>query len=276
VRNIGLVAGDLIREAIYRRWLIGLGAAITLVVIVLAFTMQMSVIDGMFAGTRLFGEMFGDQMTSVERALEKLYEGVSWTMYGAGLLFGIMACSDFAPELLAPGRIEHLLSLPVKRWELLFGTYLGVMSVAFGASLYGATLVTLLLGMKSGVWSPAVFGAALAAATSFSAIYGLMLLSAVLVRSAALASALGGMLWLAGSVLTQRGLSKAFDPGWTRETFVWATAWLPRFPLIGRLSMVLGGYEALTLDHVRAAVAATVLGLSCVALAIWHMERQDH
>jgi hypothetical protein len=46
--------------------------------------------------------------------------------------------------------------------------------------------------------------------------------------------------------------------------------------LIGRLSLVLGGYEALSLDHVRAACAAALLGLACVAAAIWQLERQDH
>lgn len=271
-----LVASDLLREAIYRRWLMGLVAAITLVVIVLALSMQMTMVDGMFAGTRLFGNQLGGSLTTIETALERVYESVSWTIYACGLLFGIMACSDFAPELLAPGRIEHLLSLPIKRWQLLLGTYLGVMAVAFSAALYGATLLTMLFGMKSGVWSLAAFGAAIAAAISFSAIYGAMLLSAVFVRSAALASALGAALWLAGSVLGERSMIRAFEAGWTRETFVWATAWLPRFSLIGRLSLVLGGYEELTADHLRAAFAAVVLGLACVALAIWQMERQDH
>jgi Cu-processing system permease protein len=276
VGSTWLVASDLLREAIYRRWLIGLMAAITVVVIVLALSMQMTMVDGMFAGTRLFGDALTESLSTIESALRRLYEAVSWTIYACGLLFGIMACSDFAPELLAPGRIEHLLSLPIKRWQLLLGTYLGVMTVAFGAALYGATLLTMLLGMKSGIWSPAAFGAALAAGTAFSAIYGVMLLSAVWVRSAALASALGAALWLAGSVLTERSMISAFEAGWTRETFIWMTAWLPRFSVIGRLSLVVGGYEELTSDHLRAALAAVVLGISCVALAIWQMERQDH
>jgi Cu-processing system permease protein len=61
------------------------------------------------------------------------------------MVFGILSCSDFAPAMLTPGRIEQLLSLPVRRWELLVGTVLGVMALALGAALYGAGGLALLL-----------------------------------------------------------------------------------------------------------------------------------
>ena len=129
------VAGDLLREASSRRWFLALGIGITTLLVVLGFALRLEVVDGALAATRLFGKDVGrGDIRSVEVALRYVYRAVAYVLFYGGLAFGIVACSDFGPSLLAPGRIEHLLSLPVRGFELLLSTFLGVLVL----SLIGA------------------------------------------------------------------------------------------------------------------------------------------
>src|SRR5262249_41105822 len=132
------VALDLLREAASRRWFLALGGAITLLLAVLGLALQIEVVDGALAATRLFGEVMRTDIQSVDVALRPVFRAAAYVVCYGGLAFGVLACADFAPSLLAPGRIEHLLSLPVRRWELCAGTFLGVMALAVGGAVYGA------------------------------------------------------------------------------------------------------------------------------------------
>lgn len=270
-----LVAADILREAASRRWLLGILAAITLVVLVLAFALELQVVDGVLAGSRLFGQLLGDELRPVDVTLRPAFSALSWTLFIAGTLFGALSCGDFAPELLTPGRIEQLLALPLRRADLVFGTYLGVMLIAICASGYTGVLLTLLFGVKSGVWTPSLLGAALGACTAFATVYGVMLASATWVRSAALSIALGIVVFTLSCTLTVPSVAALFDPGPKRLTFNVLTAWLPRNYLLGQLGPALAGAETLTFDTLRAALASLAFGAACLALAVWNMERKD-
>jgi len=270
------VARDLLTEALHRKWILGLGIAISVVVAILAFSLQLEIVDGVLAGTRLFGSAVSHTIQTTERALQPVVTGVVWTIYACGLSFGILACSDFAPDLLTPGRIEHLLSLPLSRPQLLLGTYLGVMSLAALEALYGAGLITLLLGLKAGLWSWSILGATVSGCIAFAAIYGVMLASAVFVRSAAVSAALGGVLWLAGTVLTLPEIAATFDAGFDRTAFVVGVGWLPRFSLLGHFGLAVGGYEPMSPELWRTVLGTLVFGMAAVALAVWEFERRDY
>src|SRR5262249_23980582 len=132
------VAFDLFREAASRRWFLSLGLGITLLLAVLGLTLRLDVVDGALAATRLFGKVLHTDIRSVDVALRPVFRAASYVIFYGGLGFGILACADFAPSLLAPGRIEHLLALPVQRWQLLGGTFLGVLGLSTIFALYGA------------------------------------------------------------------------------------------------------------------------------------------
>lgn len=276
MKHVWYVARDLLHEAIYRRWIVALVAVITLVGLVLVYALQLEVIDGVLAGTRLFGQTMEHELRTANSMLRPFFVGGGIAIYVLGLAFGILACSNFAPELLAPGRIEHLLSLPLARWQLIAGTYLGVMAIALLGSLYAAGVFTLLIGVKSGEWSLSFLGCGLAACIAFSAIYGLMLLSAVVVRSPGLSAALGSLLLALGAGLPRPELVAMLDPGLDRTLYVAAVAWLPRFSVLGRLGLVVARLEAYTPDLLPAVFGAVVFGLACVAFAVWEIERKDY
>jgi Cu-processing system permease protein len=276
VTNVLLVAADIVREAASRRWIVGIWAFITLLAVVLALALEMRIVDGVLASTRLFGSVVQHDLRSADLALLPVFEVGTWLIFVGGVLFGILSCCDFAPELLMPGRVEQLLALPLRRSELILGTYAGVLSIAVLGSVYGSGIFTLLLGTKSGTWSPALLVSGFAGCAVFSALYGAMLASATFVRSASLSAAVGAGLFAGASVLTQPSSAAAMDAGIGREVFLLLTAWLPRFTLLRHLGLAAAGIEPFTLPMARATVACAVFGIACVALAIWKSERTDY
>lgn len=275
MRKVLNVAADILREATTRRWLQALWLIITLAVLLLTLALRLEVAEGVLAGAHLFGGSIDHELKPPDMALQPVFVAGAWIMFVGGTLFCSLSCSDFAPELLAPGRIEQLLALPLRRSELVLGTYLGVLSIATLVSLYTGLLFTLLLGMKSGVWSLALLGAALASSVAFAAVYGAMLAGASLVRSAALSAALGGTLFVVCCTFTTPTFATLFSAGTSRQRFEALISWLPRLDLLGQLGPALAGSEPLPAGSLRALLGTLSFGLACVALAIWSVERKD-
>jgi Cu-processing system permease protein len=271
------VALDLLREAGSRKWFLLLGLFITLVLLALGLSLRLEVVDGALAATRLFGKSLGTDIQSVDVALRPVYVAVAYLTFYGGMVFGILSCADFAPAMLTPGRIEQLLSLPVRRWELLLGTFLGVMALALGAALYGAGGLALLLGFKTGAWTLKPVAAALLSMTGFAAVYACMLSVALFLRSASVSALFGGLVFVAGIAAGFRTeIAAALDEGLTRSLFEAVTAALPRLSTLATASAELAGSGAVTVKSfpsVVAGVATWALGALCVG--IWRFEHKD-
>ena len=278
MRVVFVVALDLLREAASRRWFLALGSALTVLLVGVAFALRLDVVDGVIAATRLFGTALDTDIRPTDVAMAALYRGVAYVVFYCGLAFGIIACADFAPSLLAPGRIEHLLSLPVRRWQLLLGTFIGVVVLAFGGSLYGAGGLAVVLGIKTGVWTAGPILAALIASASFVCLYGAMLTAAVFVRSAALSAALGFVLLVAGIVAgSRRTLALLFEEGWGRSLFETLTIPLPRLSLLAHLGADLASSRPVDSGVLgRHLVALLLFALACVAVGVWRFEGKDY
>lgn len=271
------VAADLLREAMARKWFLGLGIAITALLLGLVGGLRLEVVDGALAATRLFGSLVEASVRPADVALRPVFVAASYILFYGGMAFGLLACSDFAPALLSPGRIEHLLSLPVRRWELLAGTFLGVVTLGLLGSLYGAGGLLLILGAKTGVWTWHPLLAAVLAVVGFGAVYSGMLLSAVLVRSAAVSAACGALLLLLGILASYRiPILASMHQGPAR----WAFAlWSSLMPSLSTLADTAGNVAAarpVAMAHLGAVLAGCVLFSGAgLALAIWQFERKD-
>jgi Cu-processing system permease protein len=277
VKTVLTIAADLLREAASRKWFLALGIAITLILGTLGLSLKMDVVDGALAGTRLFGKIMRSDIMSVDVALRPVFQAAAYLIFYFGTAFMVLACADFAPSLLSPGRIEHLLALPVRRWHLLAGTYLGVMVLAIIASAYGAGGLTLILGVKTGVWTARPLLAALLGTVSFAAIYAAMLAAALFVRSTALSAAVGGLVFVAGIVAGFRAqIAPMFEAGAGRASFEVVTLALPRVSTLANTSAALAGSEAI--DPRGLALLLTgflVFGLAALALGVWRFEQKD-
>ncbi|MEO7327082.1 MAG: ABC transporter permease subunit [Minicystis sp.] len=277
MRVVLAVARDLFREAASRRWFLALGLIITLLLCGAGLTLRMDVVDGALAATRLFGRVIHTDIRSVDVALRPVFRAAAYVIFYGGLAFGVLACSDFAPSLLAPGRIEHLLALPVQRWELLAGTFLGVLGLASAGALYGAGGLTLLLAVKTGVWTARPILAALIAGVTFAGIYGGMLVAALFARSAALSAATGGALVVSGIIAGYRdSISPFFESGVARSLFQAVTLLLPRVSTLADASADLAASAPVD----TGILASQLLGLAVFALAalafgVFRFEQKD-
>lgn len=271
------VAWQVLREAAARKWILAFFAGVTGLLVTLSFSLQLEVLDGALAATRLFGKAVRTDIRAVDVALRPLILASSYLIFYGGLGFGILACSDFGPSLLAPGRIEHLLSLPLRRWQLLGGTFLGVLALSVGAAVYGAGGLTLLLGVKAGLWTLGPLLSALLASITFAALYAAMLASALFVRSAAVSAAVGAVLFVGGIVAGYRAkVATVFDPGLPREAFRGVTALLPRVSALADAAAELATSTPLGLRSLASLLAGVLLfGLGALAVGAWRFEERD-
>lgn len=277
MRRTFTVARDLLREARARKWVLALFGATTLVLLVVLLGLRLEVVDGALAATRLFGGLLGGRIQAADVALRPLFKGVAYLVFYGGIAFGILSCADFAPALLAPGRIEHLLSLPVRRAELLAGTFLAVEVLVLSGAMYGGLGLTLIVWAKTGVFGWAPLLAAVLAAVAFSAIYAAMVACAVAVRSAALSAAAGGFLYVLGILASyRRALAPLFSAGASRAVFLAVTAPLPRISTLADQAAALAAGRTLDPAALGFQLGGTALfAAALLSAGIALLERKD-
>lgn len=271
------VAADLLREAAARKWFLGLGVAITLLLLGLVGGLRLDVVDGALAATRLFGSSLFTSIQPVDVALRPVFIAATYVISYGGVAFGLLACADFAPALLSPGRIEHLLSLPVRRWELLLGTFLGVCLLGVIGTVYGAGGLLLILGAKTGVWTWQPLVAALMAVVGFGTVYTGMLVSAVFLRSAAVSAAVGALLLVSGILAGhRRAVLAAMGPGAGRWAFaVWSRV-MPPLSALADTAADLAAGQPVALARIGSVVAGCALfSAGALAVAVWRFEQRD-
>ncbi|MGA9523012.1 MAG: hypothetical protein WBV82_16205 [Myxococcaceae bacterium] len=271
------VTRDLLREAASRKWFLGLGIGVTLTLLTLGLSLRMDVVDGALAGVRLFGTALDGDIRAVDVALRPVFMAASALVFYGGTLFMIVACADFAPSLLSPGRIEHLLSLPIRRWELLAGTYLGVLVLSLLCAVYGAGGLVVLLGIKTGVWTTGPLVAALLATINFATVYAAMLCVAVFVRSAAVSAGAGMALYVAGIIAGRRSdVASLFEEGSGRDVFEAVTLVFPRISSLGSFAIDLAGGREIVAAALASLLAGfVVFSLGVLSVSAWHFEQKD-
>ncbi len=272
------LAADLLREARSRRWILALVAGTTVVLAVVALGLRLEVVDGALATTRLFGGSLGTDVQAVDVALRPLFAATAYLVFYGGIALGVVATADFAPALLAPGRIEHLLALPVRRWEVLAGTFAGVELLVLAGATYGGAGMVLILWVKTGVLNAGPVAGALAAAIAFAPVYAAMLATAVAARSAALSGCAGLTVLVAGILAGERSaLSELFSPGASRGAFLAITAILPRLSRLGAIGARVAESRPIASGAALAVLAgSTVFALALLALAAARFERKDY
>ena len=268
---------NVLREAAVRRWLHALALAVTLGLVLLAAGLDTTLVGGVASGVRLFGRLVQADVVSADVAVKPFLRASAYAVfYGCAILMCV-ATADIAPSLLAPGRVEQLLALPVRRWELVIGVYLGVLILASIAALYAAIGVNVILGWHTGIWSFGVFGATALALLSFSTQYAAMVVVAVVTRSTVLSIAAGlGMLAL-GVVAGVRDLvAGLLDPGVGRSIFLWLFRIPPPSSALaaaaGDLATGHASAPALAIQAIQFVFAAGAL----MAIAVAAMHHRDY
>ncbi len=108
-------------------------------------------VDGALAATRLFGQPLYHSIQAADVALRPVFLVASQLVFWGGLGFGVLSCADFAPALLSPGRIEHLLvpsGSPLGAARRHVPRRAGALALA--GAVYASAGLVLVLGAKTG------------------------------------------------------------------------------------------------------------------------------
>lgn len=126
-----------------------------------------------------------------QRGVEVLIYVVGFAIYAISMLLFIAASAGYFPALLEAGAIDIVLAKPLERWKIYFGKYLGGLAL-FSAALFGAyALLFFGLGLRTGIWHPAIFRVMPLQLLSAATLFGLIALLGVLRGSTALAMIVG-------------------------------------------------------------------------------------
>jgi Cu-processing system permease protein len=206
-RTVIAVARDVLKEATSSRLMLALFIIIGCLLVGLLLALDLDVVDGALAGSRIFGKQAGNAVIPVDVFLRPAFQALAWITFYLGLLFGIVATADIAPRLLAPGRVEHMLALPIRRAELVVGVYLGVCAICAIATSFAVGGVSVVLFAKAKLVTVAPLAGAAMAFVGFSAIYAVMLAVGALARSAALSAGAGLFVYIMGVVVSEKNVA---------------------------------------------------------------------
>ena len=274
------IAIDILREARARKWFWFLGIGTTGLLTLMAVALRMDVIDGALSGMQLFGKVVNNDIRATDLALKPLFQAVSGLIFYGGAIVFSLASADFASTLLSPGRIEHMLSLPIRRFDILIGTYVGVMILAALGALYGSTGVVIILGIKTGFWAWRLMVAATLGTLCFAVLYAVMITASVFARSSALALISSGTMLLLGIVAGQRRfLGTAFAEGLPRDIFDGLTFVIPRISRLGEVCSDVAGRGVTDIGgpELWALIGGHVLFAGAIlALGVWRFQGRDY
>lgn len=270
LRTVWNVAADVLREAVFSKYLVVLFGIIFVGLLALALSLDLEVVDGMISAGKLFGgSIIGGKPIAAGELLRSIMPVIVYLVSFLGSIFMIIAVADIAPRVLQPGRVELTLSLPIRRHELVVGIYLGVLIIAACSTLFGIGGASLVLFVKLEVASSAPLVGALTALVGFLAIYGAMLATSCVARSPALSAGCGFLIFGCGLATSDRRLVLSLmKSGVTRELAALVMGPLPRLKTLADIGGEYAGGQAIRWSEAVPVIGGSVaFGLFFVAIA---------
>ncbi len=276
--TIGAVARDVLKEATSSKMMLALLLTIGLFLLALTLSLDLDVVDGALAGSRIFGRAAGTAIVPVDVFLRPAFQALAWVTFYVGLLFGIVATADIAPRLLQPGRVEHLLALPIRRVELVIGTYLGVCAICAIATVFAVGGVSLVLFAKAKMVTVAPAAGAAMAFVAFAAIYGVMMAVGVLFRSAALSAGAGLLTYIMGVAVSEKNVMLMWTTNKPLRTLLEVvSAPMPNLRALADVGAGAAAGEAVALQAVLPMVGGAAAFAACgVLLAAAIVQSRDY
>ncbi len=245
------------RELWARKVTLGLLLVSTFVWVMLAFALNLDIVDGSLAGARIFGESTQtDAITdpetgeiirealSLETLVIAVESFVAGAAYWAGVLLGLFATASLLPALLEQGRVDLLLSKPMGRVRVLVGHVLGVVLTVLVLATYLLGMVWLVMSLKTGIWHARFLLAVFVVVGMFGVMYSVVAFIGVTARSAPLALITAYGLIFASLILAAREqLAPQINPPW-RQVYLALYHVLPNFGEVTATVTQLAGVDA--------------------------------
>ena len=268
-----------LRELTARKITLGLFLVSTLVWSVLAFALNLDIVDGTLSGIRIFGQQAGPEGEGGSLPLlEELVVGVEQAVAGAGYWMGILlalfATAPLVVALQERGRIDLLLSKPVSRSTLLAGHLLGVLMTVLMLAVYLLGMIWLVMSIKSGIWNAWFLTSIGMAMIMFTIMYGVVLLLGVTSQSTALSLiATYGLIFCSIVFVFKTELVPQINPPW-RQIFLALYYILPNFAEVTKPAVQLAaGQDVGTWKPLYWSAA---FGLAAYAMAFRVFSKRDY
>lgn len=262
-----------LRELWAKKVIIGLFIVSTLVLLFVAFALNLDVVDGSLAGLRLMG---AETQTS-GLTLEKLVFGVQSVVAGAtywiGILLALFASTPLFTTFIDEGHVDLLLSKPLSRSTLLGGHVLGVWTSVVGVVIYLLGGVWLLMSIKSGVWNFSFLIAGGLVVTLFAVMYGVVVLIGAWTESTALSLIVTyGLIFVSLVLSGVDQITPQLSPV-SRTIFYSFYYVLPNFTEVTPIVALLSQGEAVS--DWTPVLSSVLFGLTCYGLGGWIFMRRD-
>jgi ABC-type transport system involved in multi-copper enzyme maturation permease subunit len=120
---------------------------------------------------------------------------LGWIGASVTFLISVIITAFFIPNMLRKGTIDMLIVKPIARPMLLLYKYIGGLTFVLLNTAVAVTVVWATLGLRSGVWGPAIFWMIPILTFSFAILYAISTVFAVLTRSAIVAILVTIVIW---------------------------------------------------------------------------------
>ncbi len=277
-RQAGLVTAALVRdtfrEALARRIFLGFYGLSTLFILFFLFLLKIDVVEGARATVTLFGQSSG-RLRDVEELVRGFHAAVATFLYTWGMALAVLASAGLIPTVLEAGRIELLVSKPVRRAHILLGRYLGNLLVVALNVCYLVLGVWLIFGWKTGVWRADFLLAILTTVFIFAVLLSVSVLAGVLFESAPVTVMIVFGMMLVSPILAQtRLMERLLSSEWSRTLWKALYYVFPKVFDIGRMTLdLVYGRPAGSLMPVW---TSGLFALVTLGAGLWLFTRRDY
>ncbi len=243
------------REMWANKVVLGLFLVATLCWLMLAFAMNLDIVDGALVGMRIFGQ--ASEATETLRdpdsgeivrealSLDKLVVAVESFVAGAaywiGTLLALFATAPLLNGLLERGRIDLLLSKPISRPRLIAAHIAGVWMTMLFLAVYLIGMVWVVMSIKSQIWNSLFLWSIPVLVGMFAVMYGVVAFINVWTQSTGLSLIVAYGLIFASIILAAKDqLAPQIRPPW-RQVFLGFYHVAPHFAEVtGTVSQLAG------------------------------------
>jgi len=218
---------DTFRECLVKKIFISVFAVSTLGILGIMTIFSIDIIGNEAAISTLFsgGEEFAS-MRELNEIIIKVEAFFAMAIFTLGLFLSIFSTADLTPSLMMKGRLDLYLARPVSRPQLLFGKYLGAVSVVTINIIYAIIGLWLVIGFKTGIWNVYFLYSGLTIVFMFSVLYTFVLLVGTIQKSTSvIIIAVYGLITLS-PVLAQREDIFLFNTNKTYELIFDILYWI--------------------------------------------------
>ncbi|HYL39141.1 MAG TPA: ABC transporter permease subunit [Bryobacteraceae bacterium] len=264
---------DTFREAFARKIFWGLFGLSAVMILFFLFLLKIDIVEGAVATVSLFGRS-ANRATDVDRLVRGFYAGIATFLYTWGMFLAVFASAGLIPSVLEPGRIELLLSKPVSRAHILLGRFAGNVLVISCNVVFLVLGVWTILGLKTGIWSPAFLISIATTIFIFTVLLSVVVLIGVLFESAALATMISMALMIMSPILAQTSvMMRLLSSEWSRQ--LWRALYyaLPKVWDLGR--MTLNAIQDRTFESSMPIWTSALFGAAVLGAALLIFSKRD-